>query len=127
LPSGTRLERRPHQQRPENHSGQLSRNKSAETAAAHAHHDRRSVRDKPSAGQTRLRKSLREFVDALNLKLDDEVRVGLSRGPAPRLYLSLLPDIPDTRAETSHEWLVIPLDQLAPPLPVPAAVIWLSA
>lgn len=73
---------------------------------------------------TDLRRELRYFVDALNARLDDGTRVGLSRGPVPRLYISLVPDEdPDSNAQ---EWLVIPLDQLAPPVSTPAILAWLG-
>lgn len=71
-----------------------------------------------------LRRELRKFVDALNARLDDGTRVGLSRGPVPRMYISLVPDATD--GPPRQEWLVIPLDQLAPPVSTPAILAWLG-
>lgn len=71
-----------------------------------------------------LRRELRKFVDALNARLDDGTRVGLSRGPVPRMYISLMPDTSD--GPPRQEWLVIPLDQLAPPVSTPAILAWLG-
>lgn len=109
LPSEAQLEQRPKKRQQAQRSGR----------ARHATHH------PPS--DNRLRKSLRQFVDALNLKLDDDTRVGLLRGSSPRLYISLVPDQALNDEAGSQDWLVIPLDQLAPPFPVPMAVIWLSA
>src|SRR5690606_34931552 len=45
-----------------------------------------TLREPPSGD---VRNTLRTFVDALNQKLDHDARVALSRGPEPRLYISL--------------------------------------
>ncbi|HUH88098.1 MAG TPA: ATP-binding protein [Pusillimonas sp.] len=74
-----------------------------------------------------LRRDLRNLVDALNLRLDDGTRVALSRGPTPRIYISLQPDEQmDAAAQAPREWLVIPLDKLSPPVATPLVVIWLA-
>lgn len=72
-----------------------------------------------------LRRELRHFVTALNNRLDDGTRVGLSRGKLPRLYISLDNrfDNPDQRAQ---EWLVIPLDRLSPPVSSQTLLAWLG-
>ncbi|WP_041682671.1 HAMP domain-containing sensor histidine kinase [Pusillimonas sp. T7-7] len=72
-----------------------------------------------------IRHSLRTFVQALNLRLDDDTRVALSRGPEPRLYISL-PYPPVSAVPPNREWLVIPLDGIAPPVATPMIVVWLS-
>ncbi len=73
-----------------------------------------------------IRNSLRTFVEALNLRLDDDIRVALSRGPEPRLYISLLPNPALDDAHQHREWLVIPLDRIAPPVATPMIAVWLS-
>lgn len=73
-----------------------------------------------------IRNTLRTFVKALNLRLDDDTRVALSRGPEPRLYISLLPDLKLDEARQNREWLVIPLDRIAPPVATPMIIVWLS-
>ncbi|MDS1140710.1 ATP-binding protein [Pusillimonas sp. SM2304] len=73
-----------------------------------------------------IRNTLRTFVKALNLRLDDDTRVALSRGPEPRLYISLLPDLKVDEARQNREWLVIPLDRIAPPVATPVIIVWLS-
>jgi len=97
LPSGAQLERRPRQSDPDT-----------------TRHDD-------------LRRDLRKLVDALNLRLDDGTRVALSRGPTPRIYVSLQPeDHTDAAAMATREWLVIPLDKLSPPVATPLIAIWLA-
>jgi len=73
-----------------------------------------------------IRDNLRDFVGALNRRLNDDTRVALSRGPTPRLYISLLPDAVANDAERPREWLVIPLDRIAPPVSTPVIVVWLA-
>jgi len=74
-----------------------------------------------------IRQDLRQFIETLNLKLDDGTRVGLSRGRIPRLYISLIPDPGvDPSDNANLEWLVIPLDRLTPPVATPLIVIWLA-
>src|SRR5690606_16847618 len=73
-----------------------------------------------------VRRSLRSFVDALNLRLDDDTRVALSRGPEPRMYISLIqePNLDDTHRY--REWLVIPLDRITRPVATPMVFVWLT-
>lgn len=73
-----------------------------------------------------IRHTLRGFVRSLNLHLNDGTRVALSRGAEPRLYISLLPDADLDDARQNKEWLVIPLDRIAPPVPTPMIIVWLS-
>src|SRR5690554_355037 len=73
-----------------------------------------------------IREDLRSFVKALNRRLDDGTRVALSRGPEPRLYISLLPDVQSEDSNAGREWLVIPLDQIAPPVATPVVLVWLG-
>ena len=91
----------------------------------------RKRKNQEESGQQRrsppddLRRELRHFVTALNNRLDDGTRVGLSRGELPRLYISLDNrfDNPDKR---TREWLVIPLDRLSPPLSSQTILAWLG-
>lgn len=83
--------------------------------------DRRERRPPPAND---IRNNLRSFVQALNKRLSDDTRVALSRGPQPRLYISLLPD-PELD-DASREWLVIPLDRIAPPVATPMVIVWLT-
>ncbi len=103
LPSGTRLESR-------------------RNALRAARQEGRAAPPPPND----LRRGLRRFVDALNEQLDDDTRVGLSRGPTPRLFISLLPGDGANEASTNREWLVIPLDRLSPPVATPMIAIWLA-
>ncbi|HLU79816.1 MAG TPA: ATP-binding protein [Burkholderiaceae bacterium] len=73
-----------------------------------------------------IRHSLRSFVEALNTRLDDDTRVALSRGPEPRLYISLIEDPNIDEQMRSREWLVIPLDRIARPVATPMIVVWLA-
>ncbi|NGM87213.1 HAMP domain-containing protein [Parapusillimonas sp. SGNA-6] len=73
-----------------------------------------------------IRNNLRSFVKALNERLDDDTRVALSRGSTPRLYISLMSDPDEADARHNREWLVIPLDRIAPPVATPFIVIWLT-
>lgn len=73
-----------------------------------------------------IRNNLRSFVVALNQRLSDDTRVALSRGPQPRLYISMLPDPQLPESEQNREWLVIPLDRIAPPVATPMIVVWLT-
>lgn len=73
-----------------------------------------------------IRRSLRSFVEELNIRLDDDTRVALSRGPEPRLYISLI-EAPGTEVSTrSREWLVIPLDRITRPVATPMIIVWLT-
>lgn len=73
-----------------------------------------------------IRNNLRTFVQALNRRLSDDTRVALSRGPEPRLYISMLPDPNEDETRRNREWLVIPLDQIAPPVATPLIVVWVA-
>ncbi len=73
-----------------------------------------------------IRHSLRSFVEALNTRLDDDARVALSRGPEPRLYISLIEDPNIDEQQRSREWLVIPLDRITRPVATPMIVVWLA-
>jgi len=74
-----------------------------------------------------LRRNLRDFIEALNARLDDGTRVALSRRPPPMLFVSLTPD-PAQDAQDGQdvlrEWLVIPLDSVSPPVATPMIVAW---
>lgn len=73
-----------------------------------------------------IRHNLRTFVQALNNELGEGIRVGLSRGPEPRLYISLLPDTSAGADPRHKEWLVIPLDRIAPPIATPIIIAWIT-
>src|SRR5690606_17032510 len=112
LPSGAELERRPH--RPG--AGDPRR------SGAHGHPPA-----PPPPPHEDLRRDLRKLVDALNMRLGDGTRVALSRGPTPRIYISLQPDEnSDAAALAAREWLVIPLDKLSPPVATPLIAMWLA-
>ena len=73
-----------------------------------------------------IRRSLRSFVEALNTRLDDDTRVALSRGPEPRMYISLIEAPGLDENVRSREWLVIPLDRIARPVATPMIIVWLT-
>ncbi|PLC51918.1 ATPase [Pollutimonas subterranea] len=73
-----------------------------------------------------IRNNLRTFVQALNRRLSDDTRVALSRGPEPRLYISMLPDADLDESRRNREWMVIPLDRIAPPVATPLIAVWLT-
>src|SRR5690606_31383685 len=73
-----------------------------------------------------IRHSLRSFVEALNTRLDDDTRVALSRGPEPRLYISLIEDPNIDEQLGSREWLVIPLERITRPVATPMIAVWLA-
>ncbi len=73
-----------------------------------------------------IRNNLRAFVQALNKRLSDDTRVALSRGPEPRLYISMLPDPNLDESRHNREWMVIPLDRIAPPVATPLIAVWLT-
>lgn len=89
-------------------------------------------RHRPPHGERRppppddIRRSLRDFVEALNKRLDDETRVALSRGPEPRMYISLIEDPGMDENHRYREWLVIPLDRIARPVATPMVIVWLT-
>jgi len=113
LPSEAELERRP--RRPPPGQGRPG------------DHGHSSDRPPPPPRHDDLRRDLRKLVDALNTRLDDGTRVALSRGPAPRIYISLQPDEhTDAAALATREWLVIPLDRLSPPVATPLVAMWLA-
>lgn len=110
LPSEAELERRPRRPPPD-----------------HARHNDRAPDRPPPPRHDDLRRDLRNLVDALNTRLDDGTRVALSRGPTPRIYVSLQPDEQsDAAALATREWLVIPLDRLSPPVATPLIAMWLA-
>lgn len=90
------------------------------------HHHPRPPQHRPPPPDNDVRDNLRTFVNALNQRLNDDTRVALSRGPTPRLYISLLPDSSLQDNEFNREWLVIPLDRIAPPVSTPVVVVWLT-
>lgn len=73
-----------------------------------------------------IRHSLRSFVEALNVRLDDDAHVALSRGPQPRMYISLIEDPGIEEARRYREWLVIPLERITKPVATPMIVVWLT-
>jgi two-component system osmolarity sensor histidine kinase EnvZ len=104
LPSNASLENRPAQER--------------------KYRDHKHPPPPPPAGD--IRNNLRTFVKALNTRLSDGTRVALSRGPEPKLYISLLPDSDLENSRSNREWLVIPLDRIAPPVATPMILVWLT-
>jgi two-component system osmolarity sensor histidine kinase EnvZ len=113
-----------------------SRTLPANTRIEHGRRSPRPSRDSrldappppPPPEQDDLRRELRQFIDNLNARLDDGTRVGLSRVGAPRLFISLhTPAADNDRQATEHqEWLVIPLDRLAPPMDTATVLAWLG-
>lgn len=87
---------------------------------------RSSPQSETAAQRSDIRQNLRTFVQALNNELGEGIRVGLSRGPEPRLYISLLPDTSATADQRHKEWLVIPLDRIAPPIATPIIIAWIT-
>ena len=73
-----------------------------------------------------VRQNLRSFVEALNARLDDDTRVALSRGPEPRMYISLIEDPTLDENNRYREWLVIPLDRITRPVATPMILVWVS-
>lgn len=88
-------------------------------------HDRRNDH-RPPPPTNDIRDNLRSFVLALNQRLSDDTRVALSRGPQPRVYISMLPDTEDDVSRHSREWLVIPLDRITQPVATPVIAVWLT-
>lgn len=78
----------------------------------------------PRPPRNDVRRVLRSFVDTLNDELADDTRVALSHGKNPRLYISLTGER-DTRPR-NRDWLVIPLDRIAPPISTPIIAFWLG-
>ncbi|HWL27671.1 MAG TPA: ATP-binding protein [Burkholderiaceae bacterium] len=103
-------------------SRSLPANASFEDRRAQA--QKRREQSAPPPGD--IRNNLRSFVEALNERLDDDTRVALSRGSTPRLYISLMAQPDEGDARHNREWLVIPLDRIAPPVATPYIVMWLS-
>lgn len=89
-----------------------------------AREQKRRTQSPPPPGD--IRNNLRYFVEALNERLDDDTRVALSRGATPRLYISLMAQPDPADALHNREWLVIPLDRIAPPVATPFIAIWLT-
>ncbi|MGB3287939.1 MAG: ATP-binding protein [Burkholderiaceae bacterium] len=92
--------------------------------SSRVHRDHRHPPPPPPPGD--IRNNLRTFVQALNKRLDDGTRVALSRGAEPRIYISLLPEPELEDSRHNREWLVIPLDRIAPPVATPMVLVWLA-
>ncbi|SHH93363.1 ATP-binding protein [Pollutimonas bauzanensis] len=88
--------------------------------------ERRRGHRPPPPPASDIRNNLRSFVQALNRRLSDDTRVALSRGPEPRLYISMLSDSGLDETSYNREWLVIPLDRIAPPVATPMIIVWLT-
>ena len=101
-------------------SRSLPANASLERRARRAHDEDKS----PPPDD--IRRNLRSFVVALNTRLDDDTRVALSRGPEPRLYISLIEAADADERTRSREWLVIPLDRITRPVATPMIIVWLA-
>ncbi|NYT22829.1 HAMP domain-containing protein [Alcaligenaceae bacterium] len=89
-------------------------------------HDDGPRRGPPHPPPDDIRHSLRSFVEALNVRLDDDAHVALSRGPQPRMYISLIEDPGIEEARRYREWLVIPLERITKPVATPMIVVWLT-
>ncbi|MEI2417470.1 HAMP domain-containing sensor histidine kinase [Orrella sp. JC864] len=72
-----------------------------------------------------IRRNLRGLVERLNAHLGEGTRVALSRGPRPQLFISLSANTQDDTPGL-HEWLVVPLDRIDPPVGTPLLVFWLG-
>lgn len=90
------------------------------------HDDDGPRRGPPHPPPDDIRHSLRSFVEALNVRLDDDAHVALSRGPQPRMYISLIEDPGIEEARRYREWLVIPLERITKPVATPMIVVWLT-
>lgn len=90
-------------------------------------HSRKWHRPKAEQSQDHAvpQKKLKTFVDALNEQLQDNTRVALSHSSNPKLYISLIGDDNLGPSDTKREWLVIPLDRVAPSIGTPIIVFWL--
>lgn len=86
----------------------------------------RPPRREPPPMPDDMRRDLRLFVRLLNERLSDGTRVALSRGHRPRMFISLASDFGEDDGRRDKEWLVIPLDHIAPPVATPAIVGWLG-
>src|SRR5690606_7326518 len=97
-------------------------------AAREVERARRQAAQKPPAGPSRLAQQpssdILKSVKRLNMELDDGTRVGLTRGPTPRMFISLQSD--DDGTQFIREWLVIPLDRIQPPNMHAITIAWLS-
>lgn len=89
-------------------------------------HNEHRAPARPAPPPDDIRHSLRSFVEALNKRLDDDTRVALSRGPEPRMYISLIEDAGIEEGQRFREWLVIPLDRITRPLATPLILAWLA-
>ncbi len=98
------------------------------TLPADAHLQRRPPRPPPPGGHREpddIRRDLRGLVERLNTHLGDGTRVALSRGPRPQLFISLSANAQDDTPGL-HEWLVVPLDRIDPPVATPLLTLWLG-
>ncbi len=97
-------------------------------AAREVERARRQAAQKPPPGPSRLTQEpsgdILKIVKRLNMELDDGTRVGLTRGPTPRMFISLQSD--DDGTQFIREWLVIPLDRIQPPNMHAITIAWLS-
>lgn len=87
---------------------------------------RRAQHDEHRPPPDDIRRNLRSFVEALNGRLDDDTRVALSRGPEPRMYISLIETPGMDETTRSREWLVIPLERITRPVATPMIIVWLT-
>lgn len=69
---------------------------------------------------TNIRRVLQPFIDKLNMELGDETRVALSHGSNPQIYVSM----PGNSSQ--REWLVIPIDRIAPSIRTSVVLMWLA-
>lgn len=97
-------------------------------AAREVERARRQAAQKPPPGPSHLAQQpssdILKIVKRLNMELDDGTRVGLTRGPTPRMFISLQSD--DDGTQFIREWLVIPLDRIQPPNMHAITIAWLS-
>lgn len=88
-------------------------------------HQASKLPNRPDQETDDVRRSLSQFINRLNNRLDGDSRVALSRGPRPELYISLTRPS-ENAASRVREWLVIPIDRLDPPLTT-SLIVWWSA
>ncbi|MFM7007779.1 MAG: ATP-binding protein [Betaproteobacteria bacterium] len=69
-------------------------------------------------------RSINSLLESLNERLSGDSRVAVSYGQPPELYISL-PQLTDPVPGRLRDWLVIPLEQLKPPLASSLIAYWL--
>ncbi len=69
-------------------------------------------------------RSISSLLESLNERLSGDSRVAISYGQSPELYISL-PQLNEPVPGRLRDWLVIPLEQLKPPLASSLVVYWL--